>query len=81
MNSKFTPSRNVSNVMPDYLPDTPKSIRDFLLIVETEIIETAPPGAETWIKHRKQAFKDRYGKRWKRVLYAKAWKLFPRHNQ
>jgi hypothetical protein len=40
--------------------------------------EKAPPGreAETWIKHRKKDFKERYGKRWKQVLYAKAWKLF-----
>lgn len=64
------------------------TIRDYINIIEAacqcdhppeaELDEVAPPGdkAETWIRHRKKEFKARYGKRWKQVLYAKAWKLF-----
>ena len=39
-----------------------------------EILESAPPGMEDWIKHRKADFKKRYGDRWQEVLYATAWK-------
>ena len=41
-------------------------------------MESAPPGkkAERFIKHQKADFKKRYGKRWKKVLYATAWKQF-----
>lgn len=59
-----------------------KTIREFITIIEAAQIEPidekAPPGAkaETWIKDRKKEFRARYGKRWKQVLYAKAWKLF-----
>jgi hypothetical protein len=58
-------------------------IRDYITMVECErqsLPEKAPPGAdaERWIAHRKKEFQARYGKRWKQVLYAKAWKLFGR---
>ena len=45
--------------------------------IET-IKEVAPdsPEAEEWIKSNKKEFQKRYGKRWKRVLYGKAWKMF-----
>lgn len=45
---------------------------------ELEFMESAPHGkkAERFIKHRKKDFKKRYGKRWKEVLYATAWKQF-----
>lgn len=39
-----------------------------------DLSEVAPPGMEDWIKDRKADFKERYGKRWKEVLYATAWK-------
>lgn len=40
--------------------------------------ETSPPGAkaERFIRKNKRDFKERYGKRWKKVLYATAWKQF-----
>lgn len=44
------------------------------LVGEEAVQEKAPPGMETWIKHRKADFKKRYGDRWKEVLYATAWK-------
>lgn len=42
------------------------------------LFERAPPGekAERFIKKHKPDFKKRYGKRWKEVLYATAWKRF-----
>lgn len=42
------------------------------------IMESAPPcpKAEKFIKSAKKSFKKRYGKRWKQVLYATAWKKF-----
>jgi hypothetical protein len=45
---------------------------------EMEFTESAPPGhkAEDFIKHHKKDFHERYGKRWKKVLYATAWKKF-----
>jgi hypothetical protein len=45
---------------------------------ELEFMESAPPGkkAERFIKHQKKDFRKRYGKRWKEVLYATAWKQF-----
>lgn len=45
---------------------------------ELEFMESAPPGkkAERFIKHQKKEFKKRYGKHWKEVLYATAWKQF-----
>lgn len=43
----------------------------------SELVESAPPGMEQWIKDRKPEFKKRYGDRWQEVLYATAWK---RHN-
>jgi hypothetical protein len=57
-----------------------KSFRDYLRLVESKLIESAPPGKEAadWIRHRKADFKDRYGKRWRSVLYGAAWKRFPR---
>ncbi len=44
----------------------------------SELQEKAPPGMEQWIKDRKADFKQRYGDRWKEVLYATAWK---QHNE
>ncbi len=40
--------------------------------------EKAPPSkkAEDWIKSNKAEFKKQYGKDYKRVLYATAWKMF-----
>jgi len=38
------------------------------------IKETAPPGMEDWIRDRKSGFKEQYGDRWEKVLYAAAWK-------
>jgi hypothetical protein len=55
-------------------------VHDFLKYNETDssaVNEVSPEGEEEWIKHRKEDFKKRYGKRWKTVLYATAWK---RHN-
>jgi hypothetical protein len=45
---------------------------------ELEFMESAPPGkkAARFLKHRKADFKKRYGKNWKQVLYATAWKQF-----
>lgn len=45
---------------------------------ELEFMESSPPGgkAKRFIKHQKAEFKKRYGKRWKQVLYATAWKQF-----
>jgi hypothetical protein len=37
------------------------------------INEVAPPDEEKFVKDSKADFKKRYGKRWKRVLYATAW--------
>lgn len=51
---------------------------DGQLVGEETVQEVAPPGMEKWIKDRKADFKKRYGKRWKTVLYATAWK---RHNK
>ena len=47
-------------------------------LVRKEIDEVAPPGkdAESWIKKNKKRFKDKYGKEWKNVLYATAWKNY-----
>jgi len=42
------------------------------------LIEKAPPGMEDWIKSRKPEFQKRYGKDYKNILYAKAWKI---HNE
>ena len=43
-----------------------------------KIVEKAPPGekAEQFITKHKQDFKQRYGKKWKKVLYSTAWKKF-----
>lgn len=43
-----------------------------------KIMERAPKvaKAERFIKNSKEYFKKRYGKRWKNILYATAWKLF-----
>lgn len=43
-----------------------------------KIMERAPKSAkaERFIKKSKEYFKKKYGKRWKNVLYATAWKLF-----
>ena len=48
------------------------------MTTERTLREDAPdaPGAEDWIKKNKAEFKKRYGKKWERVLYAKAWILF-----
>jgi hypothetical protein len=48
------------------------------MTTERILHEDAPdaPGAEEWIKKNKAEFKRRYGKKWERVLYAKAWILF-----
>ncbi len=43
---------------------------------EEMIDEKAPPGMEKFIKDRKPAFKEKYGKRWEEVLYATAWKQY-----
>ena len=45
---------------------------------ETALDEKAPPGkkAESFIKKNKDSFKKRYGKQWKKVLYATAWEKF-----
>lgn len=42
------------------------------------VSEKAPPGAkaERFVRKNKSDFKERYGKRWKKVLYATAWKQF-----
>ncbi len=42
------------------------------------LVESAPSGkkAERFIKHAKKDFKKKYGKNWKKVLYATAWKNF-----
>jgi len=47
-------------------------------ISDRDMNESAPPGkkAERFIRKHKSDFKDRYGKRWKKVLYATAWKQF-----
>ena len=47
-------------------------------IVLTDLTEKAPPTkkAQRFIKKREADFKERYGKAWKQVLYATAWKLF-----
>lgn len=37
--------------------------------------EVAPDDQEDFIKKAKDEFKKRYGKRWKQVLYATAWKM------
>lgn len=44
------------------------------------IYEVAPPGkkAEDWVLSNKARFKKEYGKDWEQVLYATAWKLFPK---
>lgn len=45
------------------------------LIIETEELnEVAPTDQEEFVKNSKSDFKKRYGKRWKQVLYATAWK-------
>ena len=44
----------------------------------SKIQETAPEDQEDFVKKSKADFKKRYGKRWKEVLYATAWK---RHNE
>jgi len=48
------------------------------LLREIALTEVAPTGkkAEDFIKHSKADFKKRYGKKWKQVLYATAWKKF-----
>ncbi len=45
---------------------------------DAELDERAPPGekAASFVRKRKADFKKRYGKRWKKMLYATAWKLF-----
>jgi len=45
--------------------------------------EKSPPSekAEKFIKSSKKDFKKRYGKNWKRVLYATAWKNFDKMNE
>ena len=50
---------------------------------ETALDEKAPPGkkAESFIKKNKDSFKKRYGKRWKKVLYATAWEKFGEKNE
>ena len=44
-----------------------------------QFLEASPPGMETWIKKRKPEFQDRYGDRWKEVLYATAWNFYKKH--
>ncbi len=43
--------------------------------------EVTPPGKgfEHWVKGRKAGFKERYGNKWKSVLYATAWKMKKKH--
>jgi hypothetical protein len=46
-------------------------------LMEKVMNEVAPPGMESWIKSRKNAFVDQYGKKkGLSILYAKAWKEF-----
>lgn len=40
------------------------------------LLERTPPGMEDWVKEMKPEFKKRYGKDWKRVLYATAWEQY-----
>jgi hypothetical protein len=40
------------------------------------VVAKTPPGMEEWVKKRKAEFKEKYGKKWKEVLYATAWKRF-----
>lgn len=47
-------------------------------IDEGVLVEVAPPDEEKFVKDAKGDFKKRYGKRWKEVLYATAWK---KHNK
>lgn len=44
----------------------------------SKVEEKAPDDQEDFVKKSKGEFKKRYGKRWKEVLYATAWK---RHNE
>ena len=45
------------------------------------IKEESPPSAkaERFIKKNKESFKDKYGERWKEVLYSTAWKMHNKH--
>lgn len=45
---------------------------------DAELNEKAPEDQENFVKSSKNDFKKRYGKQWKKVLYATAWK---RHNE
>lgn len=47
-------------------------------LAEASLAEKAPPGqkAERFINNNKEDFKNRYGKKWKKILYATAWKKF-----
>lgn len=49
-----------------------------IIVREGRLIEKAPHGekAEHFITKHKKDFKERYGKKWKEVLYATAWKKF-----
>lgn len=58
-----------------------KSFSDYLNGKQTEdtrVFEVAPADQEKFIKDSKDKFKKKYGKRWKEVLYATAWK---RHDE
>lgn len=44
-----------------------------------KVYEVAPPDKDIendFIKNNKTAFKKRYGKDWKEILYATAWKIY-----
>lgn len=48
------------------------------LLESEQVNEVAPEDQEDFVKKAKEDFKKRYGKRWKKVLYATAWK---KHNE
>lgn len=66
-----------------YYDDLQKKLKEYGFqplngVQESLMLEKAPPGekAEHFIKKAKKDFKARYGKNWKKRLYATAWKLF-----
>jgi hypothetical protein len=50
-----------------------RKMAQYVANVEESLNEVAPPDEEKFVKDSKEDFKKRYGKRWKRVLYATAW--------
>jgi uncharacterized protein (DUF983 family) len=50
-----------------------RKMAQYVVNVEESLNEVAPPDEEKFVKDSKEDFKKRYGKRWKRVLYATAW--------